>query len=56
MDPLSKDPIVVTDSADFSDASTRANDEKMLIIRGDTSEDAQQHESDFRASLNPQPT
>jgi len=33
-DPLSKDPIVVTGSANFSDASTRANDENMIIIRG----------------------
>jgi hypothetical protein len=34
-DPLSTDPIVVTGSANFSDDSTRANDENMLIIRGD---------------------
>jgi phosphatidylserine/phosphatidylglycerophosphate/cardiolipin synthase-like enzyme len=35
MDPLSEDPIVVTGSANFSDASTNDNDENMLIIRGD---------------------
>jgi phosphatidylserine/phosphatidylglycerophosphate/cardiolipin synthase-like enzyme len=35
MDPLGDDPIVVTGSANFSDASTRGNDENMLIIRGD---------------------
>jgi phosphatidylserine/phosphatidylglycerophosphate/cardiolipin synthase-like enzyme len=35
MDPLSDDPIVVTGSANFSDASTNDNDENMLIIRGD---------------------
>jgi len=34
-DPLSKDPIVVTGSANFSDASTRENDENMIVIRGD---------------------
>lgn len=34
-DPLSEDPIVVTGSANFSDASTKENDENMLIIRGD---------------------
>lgn len=33
-DPLSADPIVVTGSANFSDASTRANDENMIVIRG----------------------
>jgi len=36
IDPLGKDPIVITGSANFSDASTRRNDENMLIIRGDT--------------------
>lgn len=36
IDPLGDDPIVVTGSANFSDASTRNNDENMLIIRGDT--------------------
>ena len=35
MDPLGDDPIVVTGSANFSDASTNDNDENMLIIRGD---------------------
>jgi phosphatidylserine/phosphatidylglycerophosphate/cardiolipin synthase-like enzyme len=33
-DPLGDDPIVVTGSANFSEASTNANDENMLIIRG----------------------
>ena len=32
---LSDDPIVVTGSANFSEASTNDNDENMLIIRGD---------------------
>jgi len=35
MDPLSRDPIVVTGSANFSDDSTNDNDENMLIIRGE---------------------
>jgi len=35
-DPLGADPIVVTGSANFSDASTNDNDENMLLIRGDT--------------------
>lgn len=35
MDPLSTDPIVVTGSANFSDNSTKENDENMIIIRGD---------------------
>lgn len=35
-DPLTSDPVVVTGSANFSDASTRNNDENMVIIRGDT--------------------
>jgi len=34
-DPLGLDPIVVTGSANFSPASTNANDENMLVIRGD---------------------
>lgn len=34
MDPLGADPIVVTGSANFSSASTKENDENMLIIRG----------------------
>ncbi len=36
IDPLSDDPIVVTGSANFSDASTRRNDENMVITRGNT--------------------
>jgi phosphatidylserine/phosphatidylglycerophosphate/cardiolipin synthase-like enzyme len=36
VDPLSDDPIVVTGSANFSDASTTQNDENMLVIRGNT--------------------
>lgn len=36
IDPLSDDPVVITGSANFSDASTRRNDENMLVIRGDT--------------------
>jgi phosphatidylserine/phosphatidylglycerophosphate/cardiolipin synthase-like enzyme len=36
IDPLGDDPIVITGSANFSDASTRRNDENMLIIRGDS--------------------
>jgi phosphatidylserine/phosphatidylglycerophosphate/cardiolipin synthase-like enzyme len=36
IDPLGDDPIVISGSANFSDASTRRNDENMLIIRGDT--------------------
>jgi phosphatidylserine/phosphatidylglycerophosphate/cardiolipin synthase-like enzyme len=34
-DPLGDDPIVITGSANFSDASTNGNDENMLVIRGD---------------------
>jgi phosphatidylserine/phosphatidylglycerophosphate/cardiolipin synthase-like enzyme len=34
VDPLGDDPIVVTGSANFSDASTTQNDENMLVIRG----------------------
>ena len=34
IDPLGEDPIVVTGSANFSDASTQRNDENMLVIRG----------------------
>jgi phosphatidylserine/phosphatidylglycerophosphate/cardiolipin synthase-like enzyme len=33
-DPLGLDPIVVTGSANFSDASTNDNDENMIAIRG----------------------
>lgn len=36
IDPLGDDPIVITGSANFSPASTTANDENMLIIRGNT--------------------
>jgi phosphatidylserine/phosphatidylglycerophosphate/cardiolipin synthase-like enzyme len=36
VDPLTDDPLVVTGSANFSDASTRSNDENMLVIRGNT--------------------
>ena len=35
IDPLGDDPIVISGSANFSDASTRNNDENMLVIRGD---------------------
>jgi len=35
VDPLGDDPIVVSGSANFSDASTTNNDENMLVIRGD---------------------
>ena len=34
-DPLSDDPIVVTGSANFSEASVNDNDENMVLIRGD---------------------
>jgi phosphatidylserine/phosphatidylglycerophosphate/cardiolipin synthase-like enzyme len=34
IDPLCDDPIVITGSANFSEASTTKNDENMLIIRG----------------------
>lgn len=34
VDPLSNDPVVVSGSANFSEASTNDNDENMLIIRG----------------------
>lgn len=36
VDPLGQNPLVVSGSANFSDASTTNNDENMLIIRGDT--------------------
>jgi len=36
VDPLGADPTVVTGSANFSAASTKDNDENMLVIRGDT--------------------
>ncbi|MFT4064508.1 phospholipase D-like domain-containing protein [Paraburkholderia sp.] len=35
VDPLSDDPIVITGSANFSDASVETNHENMLVIRGD---------------------
>jgi len=35
VDPLGDDPLVVTGSANFSEASTTDNDENMLVIRGD---------------------
>jgi phosphatidylserine/phosphatidylglycerophosphate/cardiolipin synthase-like enzyme len=34
IDPLGDDPIVITGSANFSNASTNQNDENMLVIRG----------------------
>lgn len=34
VDPLGNDPIVITGSANFSDASTNENDENMVIIKG----------------------
>ena len=36
VDPLGDDPLVVTGSANWSDESVKANDENMLVIRGDT--------------------
>lgn len=36
IDPLGDDPVVISGSANFSDASTSQNDENMLVIRGDT--------------------
>jgi phosphatidylserine/phosphatidylglycerophosphate/cardiolipin synthase-like enzyme len=36
IDPLGKDPIVVSGSANFSRPSTNVNDENMLVIRGNT--------------------
>ena len=36
IDPLSDDAIVIGGSANFSDASTRRNDENMIITRGNT--------------------
>ena len=35
VDPLGKEPIAVTGSANFSDASTKTNEENMLVISGD---------------------
>ncbi|MEA3438800.1 MAG: phospholipase D-like domain-containing protein [Chloroflexota bacterium] len=34
IDPLTDDPIVIAGSANFSDASTRRNDENMVVTRG----------------------
>jgi len=34
-DPLGDDPVVITGSANFSEASTTDNDENMILIRGD---------------------
>lgn len=36
IDPLTDDPVLITGSANFSDASTKSNDENMIIIRGNT--------------------
>jgi phosphatidylserine/phosphatidylglycerophosphate/cardiolipin synthase-like enzyme len=36
IDPLSSDPLIFTGSANFSAPSLTANDENMLLIRGDT--------------------
>jgi phosphatidylserine/phosphatidylglycerophosphate/cardiolipin synthase-like enzyme len=36
IDPLGDDPLVITGSANFSTNSLKANDENMLLIRGDT--------------------
>ncbi|BCM20430.1 hypothetical protein MJ8_42210 [Mesorhizobium sp. J8] len=36
VDPLSDQPMVVTGSANFSEASTKTNDENMLVIERDT--------------------
>ena len=34
VDPLSDNPIVVAGSANFSDASTKQNDENMIVVVG----------------------
>jgi hypothetical protein len=36
IDPLGADPVTISGSANFSNASTTNNDENMLVIRGDT--------------------
>lgn len=36
VDPLSDDPVTITGSANFSEASVDTNHENMLVIRGDT--------------------
>jgi hypothetical protein len=35
VDPLTSDPLIVTGSANWSDESSKVNDENMLVIRGD---------------------
>jgi phosphatidylserine/phosphatidylglycerophosphate/cardiolipin synthase-like enzyme len=35
IDPLSNNPLTITGSANFSNGSTKNNDEHMLIIQGD---------------------
>lgn len=35
IDPLGDEPLVITGSANFSDSSTKKNDENMLVIHGD---------------------
>jgi len=35
VDPLGDQPVVITGSANFSDASCHTNDENMLVVRGD---------------------
>ena len=35
IDPLGADPLVISGSANFSNASTKNNDENMLLVRGD---------------------
>jgi hypothetical protein len=34
-DPLGSEPIIVSGSANFSDASTKENDENMIVVQGD---------------------
>jgi phosphatidylserine/phosphatidylglycerophosphate/cardiolipin synthase-like enzyme len=36
IDPLGNAPVVISGSANFSNASTKNNDENMLVVRGDT--------------------
>ena len=36
LDPLTDDPILISGSANFSQSSTKLNDENMLILRGNT--------------------
>jgi len=36
VDPLSDNPLVITGSANWSDASSRINDENMILVRGDS--------------------